>query len=308
MSKSKMVLSTPGKSGCTNCEEHKNNGGSWIRQGKRIIVLLGGEGMQQEFEDEPIAAEGQLASRSPLLAHSPRDRSVPYGTAARSTIGLRTAVAEHEELGGAPTDPLRFSFPGGTHLPAANVRMNAWLQAQAEFRRWRQHGAALSETDERTRSILKDYWMGGTGLSSAAADHAIRNRTPWSAAFISWIMRKAGAGNAFAYNAAHGPYIRAARENRYAGNANPFKAFRISEASPRLGDIVCNSRNATLNFDRIDGPGYHCDVVVKRRASEIDVIGGNVSDSVGQKTLRLDAQGRIDESRHGRHVAVISIG
>jgi hypothetical protein len=158
------------------------------------------------------------------------------------------------------------------------------------------------------RSVLKDYWMAGVGLSSAAADNAIRNRTPWSAAFISWIMRKAGAGSAFAYNAAHGPYIRAARENRYAGNDNPFRAFRISEASPRPGDIVCNSRNATKNFDRIDGPGYHCDVVVERRANEIDVIGGNVSDTVGKKTLRLDAKGQIDQSRHGSHVAMVRIG
>ena len=37
---------------------------------------------------------------------------------------------------------------------------------------------------------------------------------PWSAVFVSYVMRTAGAGPAFAYSAAHQTYIRAARQNR----------------------------------------------------------------------------------------------
>jgi hypothetical protein len=40
----------------------------------------------------------------------------------------------------------------------------------------------------------------------------------------------------------------------------------------------------------------HCDLVVAKRSNEIDVIGGNVSDSVTKKTLKLDANGKVKDA------------
>ena len=55
-------------------------------------------------------------------------------------------------------------------------------------------------------------------------------------------MRKAGAGKAFKYASSHSVYTSAAKANRLAGNANPFKAYRLAEVAPRVGDLICGAR------------------------------------------------------------------
>jgi hypothetical protein len=122
---------------------------------------------------------------------------------------------------------------------------------------------------------------------------------PWSAVFISYVLRTAGAGPAFRYSGAHQTYIRAARENRLSRNRdNPFWAFRATEVAPRIGDLVCASRqNSGATYDNIAGPqarATHCDVVTEVAPGRIRVIGGNVSQTVGAKTLRTLPDGRLD--------------
>ena len=111
-------------------------------------------------------------------------------------------------------------------------------------------------------------------------------------------MRTAGAGAAFAYSAAHQTYIRAARQNRLSADAaNPFWAFRASEIAPTPGDLVCASRmNSGATYDNIGDPQYratHCDVVVETKPGRIRVIGGNVSQTLGEKWLRTLPDGRL---------------
>ncbi|MGH7888564.1 MAG: DUF2272 domain-containing protein, partial [Candidatus Binatia bacterium] len=129
----------------------------------------------------------------------------------------------------------------------------------------------------------------------------------WSAAFISWVMRTAGAGDAFKRSSAHATYTRAAKDNRVANNNNPFRAYRITELAPQVGDLICKSRAGSgATYDNIKrGMFTHCDIVTEVRPGKLVTVGGNVSNSVGQTPVRTDANGRITQPNY---FAVIRIG
>lgn len=190
--------------------------------------------------------------------------------------------------------------------------------AREQFRRWRPAGAAaLTETSAAAAPILREYYRVGVGAT--VTDAEMRSATyqsahPWSAVFVSYVMRTAGAGSAFAYSAAHQHYIRAARRNRLSGNtANPFWAFRATEIAPKAGDLVCAARSGSgATYDNIgDAPrrATHCDIVVEVRPGRIRVIGGNVGQTVGEKWLQTLPNGRlILTGRQSALFAVIRCG
>ena len=62
----------------------------------------------------------------------------------------------------------------------------------------------------------------------------------WSAAFISYVMRMAGAGSRFPYSETHSDYINAAR--RHGLGIEPgiaLTAERIEVYAPQRGDLIC---------------------------------------------------------------------
>jgi hypothetical protein len=125
---------------------------------------------------------------------------------------------------------------------------------------------------------------------------------------ISWVMRKAGASSAFRSSGRHTDYVGAAKQNRVANNSNPFKTYRISEVSPRVGDLVCLERNNSgVSYDNVDqGPrDSHCDIVVDVQPRQIKTIGGNLSNSVRQNTVATDANGRVTAAGY---YAVVRVG
>jgi Uncharacterized protein conserved in bacteria (DUF2272)/Phage tail lysozyme len=174
--------------------------------------------------------------------------------------------------------------------------------AVEEFRRWRPAGGpALVETSPAASPILREYYRVGVGTDVSEAllqSASFQARHAWSAVFVSYVMRRAGAGPAFVYSALHQTYIRAARENRLRRNtANPFWAFRATEVAPGVGDLVCASRsNSGATYDNIADPqvrATHCDIVTEVQPGRIRVIGGNVSQTVGEKWLRALPDGRL---------------
>lgn len=137
------------------------------------------------------------------------------------------------------------------------------------------------------------YWQEGVNRNDIdTVAEVSSNNNPWSAAFISYVMRKAGAGNKFLYSSAHARYIKDAIKNKRDGNTNAaFIGHRITEYSPRVGDLVCAPRswatesvtyNNALSFNHFPS---HCDIVVTVGSNAIDVIGGNVNNSVSKVTL-----------------------
>lgn len=69
--------------------------------------------------------------------------------------------------------------------------------------------------------------------------------------------------------------------------------YEVDEIRGKLNEGSPSFAKAQAFFDRTTPYTSHSDLVVAVRPGEIDVIGGNVSDTVLMKTVPIDAQGRI---------------
>jgi hypothetical protein len=120
----------------------------------------------------------------------------------------------------------------------------------------------------------------------------------WSAAFISYVMRIAGAGTRFPYAEAHATYINIAAEMAQGTTSGwVVTAERPDSYAPQPGDLICHGRlrAKTLRFEDLPAGPFtsHCDIVVEIQQGAVAVIGGNVDDAVTLKHIPIDAQGRI---------------
>ena len=166
--------------------------------------------------------------------------------------------------------------------------------------------AADSEADPAEREILRE-----AALRAAIID------TPWSAAFISYVMRQAGvAENTFRFSNAHRAFIydafaasaaeSAAEPAKTAGD-RLYRACPVATTKPHVGDLICDQREPTLagasdhavrevirtelagGTDARSVRRTHCEVVahIDAPARKMYTIGGNVSQSVTGRQLNL---------------------
>lgn len=222
-----------------------------------------------------------------------RDFQGKQGLAVDGIVGQNTEKALVAAGASKPPTSTTTAPSGGT-APSGSVtglKGKIVQLANQEFDRWQQ--GRIQEGDSRIRKVLEDYWR--TGVKWLPTEPSWWKSVPWSAAFISWIMRKAGAGSAFKYSAAHAVYTAEAKNNRLAGSSNPFKAYRISEVAPQPGDLVCKSRAGSgATYDNIrSGMATHCDIVTAAQPGRLTTIGGNVSNSVSRTYVDTDGSGRI---------------
>lgn len=125
--------------------------------------------------------------------------------------------------------------------------------------------------------------------------------TPWSAAFVSWVMRRAGLPG-FNGSASHISYVRDAYRNS-AQNAYQVRDPRASK--PAVGDLLCSVRSGSrvygfgdlatlLSAPGNDGLAMHCDIVVATIPGNMAyLVGGNVQQSVTLRMLRLGPGGNF---------------
>lgn len=146
------------------------------------------------------------------------------------------------------------------------------------------------ETDRSQVGIVGEYWQAlELNLDGNDTD------TPWSAAFISFVVRTAGYSN-FKFAAAHSTYVHDAVDKRNANDASaPFWGFNVGDHKPLLGDLVCRSRSNTqiTSIDSLPTGGFksHCDIIIEIRDTEVRTLGGNVDDSVSITTYSLNNSG-----------------
>lgn len=205
----------------------------------------------------------------------------------------------------------RFGYPLSRR--ASTTALGAALPHLARIKR----GEPYSEADPLMLQAVGGYWaaLAGVGAGDVAdvggyeiananrqwvADAAAWRRnegweTPWSAAFISWLMCEAGV-EGFARSWAHRDYVDAA----IADAAHPYRA-REPDYLPAVGDLICASRagyrlaDIAQRREQLGGDGeMHCDLVVAVDAATgiIAAIGGNVDDGVRLVTYRF-AYGRV---------------
>ncbi|NND79408.1 MAG: DUF2272 domain-containing protein [Maribacter sp.] len=215
--------------------------------------------------------------------------------------------------------------------------------AEREWNAWQQ--GSIHETNPNRQSFLKKYFEAAhpnniTRAHRRATNNLRRNskkRSPWSAAFISYVMKEAGAGNFFKYNSLHFNYMRAARSNREESRRNPFQLFRPAEIKPEVGDLVCNWRGTPrLSYDNLeakyrrflDTRDYsllhsHCDIVVEigidNNGNKVAwVIGGNTrnktgrpgernASTVGKKPRKLTLDGFLKLKRDDPIFAILKV-
>jgi peptidoglycan hydrolase-like protein with peptidoglycan-binding domain len=251
----------------------------------------------------PVNGYFGRATRAALMAFQRHRRLRADGRPGPLTEGALIAAGAPRPPGYSPRPaPTTAPSPG---LPAglSGLRRRIVQVALQELARW--GNGRIKEGDPSMRSILTAYWRNGAGYMPSGATWW--SSVPWSAAFISYVMRQAGAGSSFRYSGGHSYYTVAAKNNRLANNSNPFKAYRITEVSPRLGDLVCKSRSGSgATYDNIrEGMATHCDIVVEIQPGRLITVGGNVSDSVKTTPVSIDSRGRITQSGY---FAVIQTG
>lgn len=121
---------------------------------------------------------------------------------------------------------------------------------------------------------------------------------PWSATFVSYMQHLAGSGTKFLYSIRHSDYLNQAIMDK----DNPlalYNGLRINECPIKVGDILGYSRKgANIDYDNAVSKGRytsHSDIVVAVHDDEIEVMGGNVGDSVSKRRYKL-SNGKLDEN------------
>lgn len=139
------------------------------------------------------------------------------------------------------------------------------------------------ENQEPLKSRIGIYWDflnepsrdGGDGIA-------------WSAAFISYMVHMAGAGDLFRYNGQHSVYFYRTINDLLVRRARPFWGHRVGDVEIQRGDII--------GMNRSDGPlidydwaahhadySSHADIVVEVDGNGvIHTIGGNVGRTPGE--------------------------
>lgn len=142
-------------------------------------------------------------------------------------------------------------------------------------------------------------WTGKHDAGGTVFPPRVDGDYAWSAAFISYVMRMAGAGARFPYADNHATYINvAARQAQGIEHGWVVTAAPADAAPPQVGDLICTGRDraAAMSFARLPtGHPFpaHCDIVVGIGAGRLESIGGNLHDAVSKHIIPLTVQGTL---------------
>jgi hypothetical protein len=226
--------------------------------------------------------------------------------------------------------------------------------ARAEEARWtRSDGTKVRKVRESHPSrlpILTEYWSTVPGFAAPAAAALAARRSAanmvgweWSAAFICFVMHRAGVRRAhgFEFGRRHMDYIVGALRNRERSDMNrPFwlvdHVELQREATPRSGDLLCLNRRVRLrpgeppvmtrhsysslraafclggNQNRPPRGSSHCALVVGTAVGAggrrfVETIGGNEGHSVRLRCIPVGSDGRIPNPRTHNIFAMIKL-
>jgi Uncharacterized protein conserved in bacteria (DUF2272)/Cell Wall Hydrolase len=167
---------------------------------------------------------------------------------------------------------------------------------------WKTFGeGTLEEAHNDVFKRVGDYWesIGIFGRTGQTVEDG--KRPPWSAAFISFIVRNAGGGERFLYDGAHWRYVRDLIDGR---TGALYEVVKPEDHAPEVGDLVHAGREEAKNFtfddamrqfERDKGYPSHSDFVIRVDLAnrKIFTIGGNVSESVTESEYALKANGKL---------------
>jgi hypothetical protein len=136
---------------------------------------------------------------------------------------------------------------------------------------------------------------------------------PWSAVFVSWCVKQAGATKAeFKFAMSHSVFVNQAIKNATNG-VGVFRGFDITAQPPAVGDVIQNNRRGN-NFDFAFAKTHsqyesHSAIVIEIGQDNLGgfafCVGGNESDSVRRSVVRLNSQGFIKQRDGNPFICVI---
>jgi hypothetical protein len=232
-----------------------------------------------------VACAGPPRRAPSVNEHVPPFARVPYAALSRDAV---VAIALREwRLFGSPVD----DNPPGTYHPATPEdkpeRQQGLWQRVGEY--WWE-GLNPGDPDQG--------WTGkhdGNGAEFPASEDGTY---AWSATFISYVMRIAGAGARFPYTATHADYIDLAKQMKLGQTSGwAIVAEPPSSYAPQAGDLICQTRGAEVppTYDDLPAGRFpsHCDVVVRVDSGLLSVVGGNVDDAVTMKHVPTTPDGML---------------
>lgn len=233
-----------------------------------------------------------------------------FGNNTRGTLHLCQRV---EITGGMEGDrwlPVRVDIGGviKSGFVSKNVLRDALSDSrealiQATVSEWlRFNRGAGKENQEPYAQYVGEMWRAlGMNLDGYDRD------TPWSAAFISFVVRKAGGYDGFAFAASHSRYIHKSIQKKIQGADHPFWGYKISQHKVEIGDMVCKWRQNRISYEYATQNQWfksHCDIVVAIEDNNVLTIGGNVSHSVAVTRYHINSLGYLADE--GNIFAVLS--
>lgn len=235
------------------------------------------------------------------------------------SVGYHEAEFDHGKADGMPTWqrvagfwasldpdwPLTFESPVEEKVDRKKLYQQiAMLFAEAS--RVRGEGDNPNANDRELQAVHSAF------LRNALVD------VPWSAAFISFLMKSTGfTASEFEFSDSHVDYVEGAfiatmLELDRRPSAYAYRACDIRSTAPRVGDMLCQTRAGSsksntfesLSADLAGRRGQarpaslpmHCDVVVQAGeggGQVLEVIGGNVFQSVTLRKMTLDPAGLL---------------
>jgi Uncharacterized protein conserved in bacteria (DUF2272) len=292
------------------------------------VIQAGADGTYRPYQD-PGPSCLHIPSRRPV-----QNRVSGPAPALFVLVFILAACAQEqgpgEEVSAPPTSG-QFRVQAGHSPPFAQMpyekfsRVQAVAIAEQEWRLFGQHVddnppdvSRESENDDPQRlpgywQRIGEYWWLGqdatrresawTGMHDESGQEFDADRADyyaWSAAFISYVMRTAGAGARFPYSPSHSVYINVAK-NMKLGRTSGWVvvAEQVDQYTPTSGDLICYWRGRRrITYERLPARHFpaHCDIVVQRDKNQISVIGGNVDAAVTMKHIPVTADGRLSEA------------
>lgn len=166
----------------------------------------------------------------------------------------------------------------------------------------------MDEADAALCRQIRKYWTDlRLGFTSCVT-------VPWSAVFVSWCVKQAGAtGSEFKFAAGHSVFVHQAIKNAMDG-VGVFHGLDISVHPPDIGDIIQNNRGGTT-FDfaharRNQRYQSHSAIVVEIGRDSRDgrfavTIGGNEGNSIRRTVVPLTSAGFIKPRTSNPFISVI---
>lgn len=246
------------------------------------------------------------AARAAPAAVEPCELPPRYGLTELAVRIVRTACQEHRlwlqpfiEADG------RLAALAVTEAERAHLDDGSTQAWQRVARYWRESGTLAAMADTPGASAC----MAPYGQAAENDCRAFVVDQPWSAAFVSWVMLRAGVPG-FAASPRHLDYV----AHAWRDPASPYLYADPWTTRPAPGDLLCFLRGAdagrgadglrqALAGQTLGAVRSHCEIVVAANPGgdrTLYLVGGNVLNAVTLRKLPLDPAGRLDAAALGR--------